>query len=91
MPAEISGIAGVDPPNIDAVVSAEQIRLLYHQRAIVPANLLTACAVVVVVWPLYQPWVLAGWVGLICVVIFARSLLRYHYQVDKPNLDRFYK
>ena len=44
-----------------------------------PANLINAGLVAVIVWPLYPAWVVALWLGLVCIVSLSRVLLRNRY------------
>ncbi len=69
-----------DHAELDLVVFTERIRLLNQQRAVIPVNLLIAGVVSAKVWPLFPVWVLALWLGSVCIVILARSLLRHRYQ-----------
>ena len=61
------------------VSEAEQTRLLLQNPIDVPANLINAGLVAVIVWPLYPAWVLALWLGLACIVSLSRALLRHRY------------
>jgi hypothetical protein len=70
---------GVDVATADGLVEAEQTRLLLNNPIDVPANLINAALVALVVWPLYPAWVLALWLGLFCLVSLARALLRHRY------------
>ena len=63
----------------DGAVEAEQTRLLLRNPIDVPANLINAGLVGVIVWPLFQAWVLTLWLGLVCIVSLARALLRHRY------------
>lgn len=70
---------GADSGAPGDTVEAEQIRLLLHNPVDVPINLVNAALVGVVVWPLYPAWVLAMWLGMMCVVSLARAVLRRRY------------
>ena len=72
---------------LDAAVVAEQIRLLVHKRLDLPVHLLNACIVSVALWPLYPVWVVIVWLGLFCVVISARSLIRRRYLIEAPSVE----
>jgi diguanylate cyclase (GGDEF)-like protein/PAS domain S-box-containing protein len=63
----------------NGAVEAEQTRLLLQNPVDVPANLINAGLVAVVVWPLYPAWVVALWLGLVCIVSLVRALLRNRY------------
>ena len=63
----------------DGAVEAEQTRLLLRNPIDVPANLINAGLVGVIVGPLFQAWVLTLWLGLVCIVSLARALLRHRY------------
>jgi hypothetical protein len=67
---------GVDVAAADGAVKAEQTRPLLLNPIDVPANLINAGLVGVIVWPLYPAWVLAPWLGLLCS---ARELGRASY------------
>jgi PAS domain S-box-containing protein len=60
-------------------VEAEQTRLLLYNPIDVPANLINAGLVAVIVWPLYSAWVVALWLILACIVSLSRALLRHRY------------
>jgi PAS domain S-box-containing protein len=87
---------GVDIAVLDGAVEAEQTRLLLNNPIDVPANLINAGLVGVVVWPLYPAWVLALWLGLFCIVSLARALLRHRYasasgaEKTSPNWARLF-
>jgi len=70
---------GVDIATADGLVEAEQTRLLLMNPIDVPANLINAGLVAVVVWPLYSAWVVALWLVLACVVSLSRASLRHRY------------
>jgi hypothetical protein len=70
---------GVDIATPGGLVEAEQTRLLLKNPIDVPANLINAGLVALVVWPLYQTWVVALWLGLACIVSLSRALLRHCY------------
>jgi diguanylate cyclase (GGDEF)-like protein/PAS domain S-box-containing protein len=63
----------------DGAVEAEQTRLLLQNPIGVPANLINAGLVGVIVWPLYPAGVLSLWLGLFCVVSLHRSMLSQRY------------
>jgi diguanylate cyclase (GGDEF)-like protein/PAS domain S-box-containing protein len=70
---------GVDLRSSDAAVEAEQIRLLLQNPADVPANLINAGLVAVIVWPLFPTWVMVLWLAFVCIVSLTRALLRHRY------------
>ncbi len=70
---------GVDLAAPDSAVEAEQTRLLMQNPADVPASLINAGLVGVVVWRLYPAWAMALWLALFCVVSLARALMRHRY------------
>ena len=63
----------------DGAVEAEQIRLLLQNPADVPANLINAGLVALIVWPLYPAWTMVLWLGLVCIVSLTRGLLRHRF------------
>jgi diguanylate cyclase (GGDEF)-like protein len=75
---------GAARSDIDAAVFAEQIALLYRQRAVIPVNLVIAGGLVIAVWSLYPHWILLAWLGLFIGLIATRSLLGARYQSAKP-------
>ena len=70
---------GVDITTADGLVEAEQTRLLLTNPIDVPANLINAGLVAVVVWPLFPAWVVALWLALACIVSLSRASLRHRY------------
>ena len=69
----------VDVAALDGAVEAEQTRLTLYNPVDVPANLINAGLVAVIVWPLYPAWVVALWLILACIVSLSRALLRHRY------------
>ena len=69
----------------DGAVEAEQTRLLLQNPVDVPANLINAGLVGVIVWPLYPAWVVALWLGLFCIVSLARAWMRHRYASARGN------
>ncbi len=70
------------PPDLDPsrrAVEVEQIRLLLQNPADVPANLINAGLVGLIVWRLFPIWVVAAWLAAVCVVSLTRGLLRYGF------------
>ena len=78
--SEIGENGDADRSRLDDAVRAEQIRLLYQQRAVVPVNLVIACLTVAAVRPFYPIWALTLWLGSFCALIVARILLRLRYR-----------
>jgi len=67
---------------LDDAVRAEQIRMLMHRRVDLPMNLLLAAIVWVTLQHLYPGWIALSWLGLFCLVILARLVLRRAYGKD---------
>ena len=63
----------------DSAVEAERIRLLLQNASTVPANLINAGLVAIVLWPLYPAWVVALWLGTVCIVSLARAQLGHRH------------
>ena len=76
-----------DRAGLDAAVVAEQIRLLLHNPADVPVNLINAGIVSAMFWGLYPVWIVAPWLALFCVVSLARALMRYRFAKAAHGAD----
>ena len=48
------------PQPTDAIVRAEQVRLLYGSRAILLINLVNAPIAAVLLWRIYPAWIMLG-------------------------------
>ena len=64
----------------DAVVLAEQVRLLYGSPIIVLINPVNAFIVAVLLWKMYPAWVIFVWLGLFLVVTGVRAFLAHRYR-----------
>jgi PAS domain S-box-containing protein len=79
--------SGSDNAVRDAAVAAEQIRLLLHNPADVPVNLINAGIVFAMFWRLYPVWIVTLWAALFCIVSLARALIRYRFSKATHNAD----
>ena len=74
-------------PANDPELVADQIRLLLQGRGYISINLLNACIVVRVLWPLLPGWVTLTWLGAFGLVVLSRLLLRRHYLAAAPGIE----
>jgi PAS domain S-box-containing protein len=75
------------PQPTDAIVKAEQVRLLYGSRAILLINLVNAPIAAVLLWRIYPAWIMLGWASLFFIVIAARILLWRRFQRQQPAIQ----
>ena len=71
----------------DAVVLAEQVKLLYGSPIIVLINPVNASIVAVLLWQMYPAWVIFVWLGLFLVVTGVRAFLAHRYRRQQQTVD----
>ncbi len=69
-------------------VQAEQVRLLYRARGVLPVNLVVAVVTAIELRSVYPTWMLAAWLSAFIIVIGLRETLRYFYRTaERPAED----